>query len=71
MESAAVTVDTPLVPKDVPEGSGKRHCYYFVLVTPGREYTFACNTPGQRTAWMVLLMKGIEKADKDYMCCLC
>lgn len=48
MESAAVTVDTPLVPKDVPEGSGKRHCYHFVLVTPGREYTFLGNTPGQQ-----------------------
>lgn len=67
MESAAVTLDTPLIAKDVPEGSGSQHLYHFILVTPGRDYTLACNTPGQRTAWMVLLMKGIEKANKDYM----
>ena len=71
MESAAVTVNTPLIATDVPEGSGSQHRYHFVLVTPGRDYTFACNTSGQRTAWMVLLMKGIEKANKDYMCCVC
>ena len=70
-ESASITASSPLVPKDVPEQDGTQHKFHFVLMTPGRPYTFACNTAEQRAAWMVLLMKGIEKANQDYMFCVC
>lgn len=42
---------------------GKDHQYWFILRTPSRDYTFACNTMSQRSQWMYFLHKLICESD--------
>ena len=42
---------------------GMAHGYWFILRTPSRDYTFACNTVSQRSQWMYLLNKLIIESD--------
>lgn len=65
-ESLKVTEQTQLVGSDVPEKSGSSHAYHFVLNTPARPYTFACNTLGQKIAWMVILKRSIAAANTSF-----
>lgn len=70
--SLNVNEQTQLVAADVPEKSGSSHCYHFILQTPSRPYTFACNTLGQKIAWMVMLKRSITAANSafEYQCLL-
>lgn len=60
----SVTDTSTLVAADVPEKSGHSHKFHFILDTPSRPYTFACNTMEQKFAWMILLKRAIIAADK-------
>jgi hypothetical protein len=63
-KSQMVTTKSELVPAHVRELEGKQHKHHFILRTPGRPYTFACNTLEQKIAWMVILKRAIESANK-------
>ena len=69
----SVTDTSTLVAADVPEKSGHSHKFHFILDTPSRPYTFACNTMEQKFAWMLLLKRAIIAADKivDAECFVC
>lgn len=70
-QSLNVNEQSTLVGADVPEKSGSSHLYHFILQTPSRPYTFACNTLGQKIAWMIILKRSIAAANKDFnnYCC--
>lgn len=65
--SLNVNEQSQLVAADVPERSGSSHCYHFILQTPSRPYTFACNTLGQKIAWMVMLKRSIAAANTSFV----